>query len=191
MKAIESLRTRRSVKPKELDDGPGPDKDDLETILEIATRVPDHGKLTPWKILLLKKPGQKKLGDFCAELFKKHNPDIEGEDASIIKHERNRFSRAPLVIAVLSTPKESVKAPVWEQEMSAGAVCMNILHACHALGYGASWLSEWPAFRPEVVKELGGSKTDKIAGFIYIGSKDKTPDDRDRPKLKDVVEEWK
>jgi nitroreductase len=189
MKAMKLLLTRRSSDVKKLT-SPGPGKEDLEQILTIATRVPDHGKLAPWKILLLEKPGQKKLGQLCAKLFLKQYPDAAG-DKKLVEHEQNRFARAPLVIAVLSTPKESAKAPVWEQEMSAGAVCMNILHACHALGYGAKWLSEWPAFRSEVVKALGGKPTDKIAGFLYIGTKTEEPDDRDRPKLADVVSEFR
>lgn len=187
MKAMKLLLTRRSSDVKTLTK-PAPEGDDLEQILTAATRVPDHGKLAPWKLLLLHKQGQKKLGDVCAKLFKKQYPDASEKE---LEHERARFTRAPLVIAVLSTPKESKKAPVWEQEMSAGAVCMNILHASHALGYGAKWLSEWPAFRSEVVEQLGGSKTDKIAGFIYIGTPTEKPEERERPKLSDVVEEYK
>lgn len=188
MKAIKLLLTRRSSDVKKLI-APAPEGDDLEQILTAATRVPDHGKLAPWKILLLGELGQKKLGNLCAELFLAQYPDA-AEDKKLIDYERNRFTRAPLVIAVLSTPKESVKAPVWEQEMSAGAVCMNILHACYALGYGAKWLSEWPAFRDEVVLKLGGKPGNKIAGFIYIGTKTEELDDRERPRLEDVVSEY-
>ena len=188
MDAMKLLLTRRSSDAKKLT-GPAPTGNDLEQILTAATRVPDHGKLAPWIILLLHPAGQKKLGAFCADMFLKQYPDA-AEDKKLIEYEANRFARAPLVIAVLSTPKESVKVPVWEQEMSAGAVCMNIMHACYALGYGAKWLSEWPAFRDEVVQELGGKKGDKIAGFIYIGTKSEELDDRERPKLSAVVEDY-
>ncbi len=188
MKAMKLLLTRRSSDAKKLT-GPAPEGDALEQILTAATRVPDHGKLAPWKLVLLHEAGQKKLGSFCAEMFLKQYPDA-AEDKKLVAFESDRFARAPLVIAVLSTPKESVKVPVWEQEMSAGAVCMNLLHACYALGYGAKWLSEWPAFRDEVVQELGGRQGDKIAGFIYIGTKSEELDDRERPKLKDVVVEY-
>ena len=188
MDAITALKTRRSVKPKELGQGPGPSDEQLQTILEIATRVPDHGKLAPWKILILKREGQEKLGRIAAERFTKiHAETNEAQRAN----EAARFTRAPLVLAVLSTPKESVKAPRWEQEMSAGAVCTNILHACHAMGLGACWLTEWVAFDPTIIHALGGDIETKIAGFIYIGEKVSAPDDRERPKLEDVVEEWK
>ncbi len=185
MNAMQLLLTRRSSDVKKLI-APAPQGEALEQILTIATRVPDHGKLAPWKLVLLHAAGQKKLGAFCAELFVKQYPEA-AKDEKLLAFERDRFIRAPLVIAVLSTPKESVKAPVWEQEMSAGAVCMNMLHACYALGFGAKWLSEWPAFRDEVVQELGGKPGDKIAGFIYIGTKTEELDDRERPKLSDVV----
>lgn len=185
MEALTALKTRRSVKPKELGQGPGPTDEQLQTILEIATRVPDHGKLCPWKILVLKREGQEKLGAIAAERFAALYPNDATEKHA--EAERQRFTRAPLVLAVLSTPKPSVKAPRWEQEMSAGAVCMNILHACHAMGLGASWLSEWVAFDSTIVTTLGGAEDDKIAGFIYIGEKLTTPEDRDRPALADIV----
>jgi nitroreductase len=188
MDALTALKTRRSVKPKELGQGPGPSGEQLQTILEIATRVPDHGKLAPWKIIVIQGEGQTKLGKIAAEQFEKMHLEIN--DAQRV-NEAARFTRAPLVLAVLSTPKESVKAPRWEQEMSAGAVCMNILHACHALGLGASWLSEWVAFDPAIRRALGGDIDSKIAGFIYVGEKVTTPDDRERPKLTDVVTEYK
>lgn len=184
MDALTALKTRRSVKPKELGQGPGPTDEQLQTILEIATRVPDHGKLAPWKIIVLRREGQLKLGKVAEERFT--NIYAETNEAQRAA-EAARFTRAPLVLAVLSTPKESVKAPRWEQEMSAGAVCMNILHACHAFGLGASWLTEWVAFDPAIIAALGGDIETKIAGFIYIGEKAATPDDRERPKLEDVV----
>lgn len=188
MDALTALKTRRSVKPKELGSGPGPTDEQLQTILEIATRVPDHGKLAPWKILVLKRDGQEKLGKIAKERFNQIYAEVNEKQKEA---ERLRFTRAPLVLVVLSTPKESVKAPRWEQEMSAGAVCTNILHACHAMGFGASWLTEWVAFDPAIIHTLGGDIETKIAGFIYIGEKLVTPDDRERPKLEDVVGEWK
>lgn len=184
MDALEALKTRRSVKPKELGQGPGPDAAQLQTILEIATRVPDHGKLAPWKIVVITGEGQKKLGAIAADQFAKIYADANEKQ---LDAERQRFARAPLVLAVLSTPKESVKAPRWEQEMSAGAVCTNILHACHAMGFGASWLSEWVGFDPVILKALGGDIDSKIAGFIYVGEKVATPDDRERPDLEQVT----
>lgn len=187
MEALTALKTRRSVKPKELGQGPGPTDAQLQEILEIATRVPDHGKLAPWKILVLRRDGQEKLGRIAEERFTNIYAETNEKQRDA---ERVRFTRAPLVLAVLSTPKESVKAPRWEQEMSAGAVCMNILHACHAMGIGASWLTEWVAFDPAIVKALGGDIDTKIAGFIYIGEKVATPEERERPKLDDVVSQY-
>lgn len=187
MDALTALKTRRSVKPKELGKGPGPTDAQLNTILEIATRVPDHGKLAPWKIRVLKREGQEKLGTIASERFTKIYAETNEAQRA---NEAARFTRAPLVLAVLSTPKESIKAPRWEQEMSAGAVCTNILHACHAMGFGACWLTEWVAFEPTIIHALGGDIETKIAGFIYIGEKLSTPDDRDRPKLEDVVSNY-
>lgn len=184
--ALESLLTRRSTGVKELD-APGPNEGDLTLILQAATRVPDHGKLGPWKIKILRKNGQDKLGGICADLFKKQHPDASEAE---IANERGRFARAPLVLAVIYTPVESQKAPAWEQMLSTGAVCMNMLHAAHALGYGAKWLTEWPAYYDEVKTALGGSANDKIAGFIYLGTKKAQPEERERPKLGDVVSEW-
>ena len=160
------LHNRRSVSVKDLK-GPAPGKEELEQILTVATRVPDHGKLCPWKIVVLEEKGQRELGALAARLFAAANE--EARDAQIAAEEA-RFARAPLCIAVLSTPKLGTK-PVWEQELSAGAVCMNMLHASHALGYGAKWLTEWVAYDPQIIAALGGSAEDKIAGFIYIGSK--------------------
>ena len=179
------LLNRRSVSVKDLK-GPAPGKEELEQILTVATRVPDHGKLCPWKIVVLEEKGQRELGALAARLFAAANE--EARDAQIAAEEA-RFARAPLCIAVLSTPKLGTK-PVWEQELSAGAVCMNMLHASHALGYGAKWLTEWVAYDPQIIAALGGSAEDKIAGFIYIGSKTQEPEDRERPKLQDVVE-WR
>lgn len=183
--AIHPLLTRRSVSVRDLS-GPIPNAEELEQILRASTRVPDHGKLCPWKIIVLQAEGQAALGAIGAEAFANRHP--EATEAQV-NAEHARFSRAPLCIAVLSTPKLGTK-PVWEQELSAGAVCMNMLHAVHMLGYGGKWLTEWVAYSPEIIAALGGQPTDKVAGFIYIGSKVMEPEDRDRPKLEDVVE-WR
>jgi nitroreductase len=180
------LLTRRSVSVKELTT-PAPSEAQLEEILRVATRVPDHGKLTPWRIKILRGAGALKLGEIAAVEFTKQHPNDATE--AHLTAERQRFSRAPLCLAVLSTPVLGTK-PVWEQELSAGAVCMNILHAAHALGFGAKWLTEWVAYDAEIVKALGGKDGDKIAGFVYIGSKVAEPEDRARPKLTDIVSKY-
>lgn len=179
---IDSLLTRRSVKAANLLP-PGPDEGQLTTILTAATRVPDHGKLAPWRIKVLHKDGQKKLGDLFAKRFTELHPDANEKQ---IAFERQRPQRSPLLLVVTSNPVESIKAPLWEQELSVGAVCMNILHAANMLGFGANWITEWPAFDEVIQRELGG----RIAGFIYIGTASEKPEERERPKLSDIVSEW-
>lgn len=187
MELLEGLLTRRSVAMKDMtDEGPG--AGELEQILKAAARVPDHGKLAPWKIVVFDKKAQQAFGEVVAKRYARLNPDAEQK---YLDHEAARPARAPLMLAVLSTPVESQKAPEWEQVMSAGAVCTNILHACHALGYGAKWLSEWICFDSKILKALGGKEGDRIAGFIYIGKAREKPEDRERPALKDVVTYWK
>lgn len=181
---IDYLLTRRSVKAKELSE-PAPSKKELEVILRAATRVPDHGKLAPWRIKVVHKNGQKKLGKLFAKRFAELNPKDATEKHAI--HEQERATRAPLLLVVLSTPVESIKAPLWEQHMSVGAVCMNILHAANMLGYSANWLTEWPAFDYDIKQALGGKDEDKIAGFIYIGTASEKPEERERPNLKYIV----
>lgn len=179
------LLTRRSTAVKDLAD-PAPNDDELKQILTVATRVPDHGKLCPWRIKILRHHGQRKLGEIAAQYCAATYPQVtEAHRAA----ELQRFHRAPLVLAVLSTPIPDSK-PVWEQQLSAGAVCMNILHAAHALGYGAKWLTEWVAYEPAIIEALGGKADDNIAGFIYLGTKTLETPDRGRPKLSDVVVEW-
>ena len=185
MNAVSPLLTRRSVSVKDMMK-PAPSAAELELILRAATRVPDHGKLTPWRIVVLMEPGQHRLGALDADLFAAAYPEATPLQ---LHAERQRFARAPLCLAVLSMPKPGTK-PVWEQELSAGAVCMNILHAAHMLGYGGKWLTEWVAYSPEILTALGGAPEHKIAGFLYLGSKLSEPEDRDRPKLEDVVTEF-
>lgn len=179
---ISPLLTRRSVSIKEMV-APAPSAEDMELILRAATRVPDHGKLCPWRIVVLKEEGQHKLGALAAAIFARTYADATPAQ---IDAERNRFARAPLCLAVLSTPKLGSK-PVWEQELSTGAVCMNILHATHMLGYGGKWLTEWVAYDAEILRALGGQEGDKIAGFFYLGSKTSEPEERERPALESVV----
>ena len=183
--ALHALLTRRSVSVRDLTT-PAPNADELEHILKVATRVPDHGKLCPWKIIVLTEEGTEKLGNIAAAQFVAQYPDATNAQ---LEAEQHRFARAPLCVAVISTPKLGTK-PVWEQELSAGAVSTNMLHAIHALGYGGKWLTEWVAYDAEILKALGGASTDRIAGFIYIGSKTLEPEDRERPKLEEVVSEY-
>lgn len=185
---LEHLQKRRSVSTKKLTT-PGPSKDEVEVMLSIASRVPDHGKLAPWRFIVCDKQAQLQLGEqWSAHFAQKHKDDPEIKDAHI-KHELDRPQRAPLMIAVVSTPKLG-KIPVWEQHLSAGAACMNLLHAAHALGYGANWLSEWPSYDETIKTSLGCAPEDQIAGFVYIGTPSEAPQERIRPDLADVVE-WR
>ena len=187
MTPTDYLLNRRSVKAKDLI-APGPDAAALTCILKAATRVPDHGKLCPWQILVLHKEGQSKLGELFARRFAALHPEANAQQ---IAFERDRPQRAPLLLAVLSTPVESIKAPLWEQQLSAGALCMNILHAAHMLGFGGNWLTEWPAYDVEILAALGGKTGDAVAGFIYLGSIAAKPEERERPALEEVVSEWR
>lgn len=184
---LTALLTRRSTAVKEMA-APGPGAVELEQILRVATRVPDHGKLCPWRIVILRGEGALKLGARAAAIFSKHHP--EATEAQRVA-EQNRFTRAPLCLAVLSTPVAE-NTPVWEQQLSAGAVCMNLLHAAHALGLGGKWLTEWVAYDAEILEALGGNPSrDRIAGFVYLGSKTLETPDRERPELSKIIHEYK
>ncbi|WP_455403161.1 nitroreductase family protein [Rhodopseudomonas parapalustris] len=180
---ISFLETRRSVKPREMT-GPGPSPDQLETILTIGARVPDHGKIAPWRFIVFEGDARARAGEVIADVFARKNP---GATAAEIAAEKARLLEAPLVIAVVSSPKPHPKVPVWEQELSAGASCMNIVSAATALGYGANWLTGWIAFDPEVLSGLGLRGDEKLAGFIHIGTRQKDIEDRPRPTLSEVV----
>jgi nitroreductase len=185
--AIDLMLTRRSVKAFDLIE-PGPNAEELELLLRAATRVPDHGKLTPWRIQVLEKTGQAALGGFLADLFAREIPEANVKQ---IAFERDRPQRAPLLLVVTSRPTSSHKIPDLEQLLSAGAVCTTLLHAANALGYAAQWLTEWPAYRPEVCRHLGHDPdTDQIVGFVHIGSRAQIPDERPRPDLANVSSIW-
>jgi nitroreductase len=181
--ALQLLKTRRSAKPREMN-GPGPSPVEIETILSIGSRVPDHGKIAPWRFVLFEGDARLRAGEVIARVFAAKNPDASREQ---IDTENNRLAEAPLVIAVISSPKPHPKVPSWEQELSAGASAMNIVIAASALGYVANWLTGWFAFDRDVLTAFGLKADEKIAGFIHIGSIDRPVDDRPRPNLSDLV----
>jgi nitroreductase len=180
------LLSRRSVSARFLT-GPEPSSEHIETMLTIASRVPDHGKLCPWRFVVLKGAARDNLGIIVARLAKIKQGI---EDSERLQLEQSRFHRAPLVIAVISKAILHPKIPVWEQQLSAGAVCMNLLSAASALGYGACWLTEWMAYDAEFCHEFGLNEHETIAGFIYIGHTVEQPSDRPRPKLEEIVTYW-
>lgn len=181
--SLSRLLQRRSVPSRWLGE-PGPSEPEVKTLLRVASRVPDHGKLVPWRFILIQGDARQRLGEVLAAAFQADNPGA-GEDK--LAAERERFAQAPLVVAVVSRVVPHVKIPEWEQVLSAGAVCMNLLNGATALGYGASWLTGWAAFDRRVLDALGLKPDERIAGFIHIGTAKETPTDRDRPNLNDIV----
>ncbi len=181
--ALDLLKTRRSLKPFEMS-GPGPSPTELETILTIGARTPDHGKIVPWRFIVFESDARVKAGEIFAKTFRAKNVTATQDQ---VDKEKGRFLDAPLVIAVVSRTAQHPKVPLWEQELSAGASCMNIVHAAHALGYVANWLTGWMAFDRDVLEALGLKPDEKIAGFVHIGKSDKPPEDRPRPSLADIV----
>ena len=179
------LQTRRSTIISKLDNAPLPDSD-IETILKCGARVPDHAVLGPWKIMVIKDDARAYLGkEILRPEFAAANPDATPEG---LDFEENRLLRAGTIFAVLSTPKEHPKIPVWEMRMTAGAVAMNITAAAQALGYGAQWVTEWYSYNVKMLVALGGRPgTDKIAGFIYVGTKLEAPKERRRPERENVI----
>ncbi len=179
---VELLLKRRSLVVASQSE-PGPSAEDLETILRCAVRVPDHGKLTPWRIQVARKEAQARLGVVFADIYAKKNPDAGKERLEL---ERQRPQRAPLLL-IVSTKIDSQPIPRPEQLLSGGAVCQNILIAATALGYASQWLSEWVNYDPDVKAHLGISPTDEILGFMYLGSASEKPKERPRPELEEIV----
>jgi nitroreductase len=180
---IDLLHLRRSVGPNFLM-APGPTPPEIETLLKIASRVPDHGKLVPWRFIVFEGEGRAKAGEIVARTYTQANPDA---DEKRVDAERARLSRAPLVIGVVSRAAAHAKVPDWEQILSAGAVCMNLVTAAHALGFAASWLTEWYAYDRRVLEAFGLSPRERMAGFIHIGTPISPSPDRPRPALSQIV----
>ena len=182
---IKFLQTRRSITAKNMICNQV-NEDDLDDILSCGVRVPDHGALNPWELIVIKGDAKLRIGnDILAKEYHLNNPEASVDD---INFERSRLCRASVVIAVLFKPVSHSKIPFWEMQLSSGAVCSNLLIAAQSLGYAAQWLTEWYAYNNLMIKELGGNPdTDKIAGFIYIGDKEKTPIERRRPSKEKVI----
>lgn len=178
------LATRRSIPIPGLNE-PGPDAAQLERILAIASRVPDHGKLAPWRFVLFR-------GETAAAVGRALARRAEAKEGAALSearraYEEGRFLRAPLTVAVVSTARLHFKIPEWEQVLSAGAATMNLIHAAHALGFGANWITEWPAYDDEAKAIMGIAPDEKVVGFIYIGTPAEAPSDRPRPELAAIV----
>jgi nitroreductase len=180
---LDLLKTRRSVAPHKLG-GPEPTSEEIETLLTVASRVPDHGRLYPWRFIVIGGDGRRRIGEVIGQAFQSDNPHAGAETLAF---ERNRLARAPLVIAVVSRAAPHVKIPDWEQVMSAGAACMSLVLAANAMGYATSWITEWYAFDRRVLEALGLAPAERIAGFVHIGRPMEVPVERPRPSLADIV----
>jgi nitroreductase len=181
------LLARRSVSANSLGE-PGPSPSEIEQILTAAARVPDHKKLVPWRFLLFQGEARNAFGQVLAEVCGAEEVD-PGQFR--LETEAKRLLRAPLVIAVISRVTKNPAAPEWEQVLSAGAACQNLLIAATALGYGAQWITEWYAYSAGVRAALKLADNERVAGFIYVGTPKEKPDERERPVLAEVVQDWK
>jgi nitroreductase len=181
--ALQLLTTRRSFKAAELGE-PGPSAAEIDTLLTVASRVPDHGKLTPWRFIVFEGGARRAAGAAIAAAFRAKHPDAKPEH---VEAERARLLRAPLVIAVVSRAAPHEKIPEWEQVLSADAVAMSLVLAAHALGYGANWITEWYAYDRGVLDALGLAPHERIAGFVHIGKPPGPAEDRPRPPLGAIV----
>ena len=184
---LDLLRTRRSLKPDKLV-APGPSAEQLDTILTLAARVPDHKKLAPWRFIVFEGEARAQMGEVFAEACAAE--DNEPPSQVRLDFERRRLMRSPLVVAVISRVVPNPGAPEWEQVLSAGAACFNLCLAANALGFGTCWVTEWVAYSPLVKAALGLGDGERVAGFVYMGTASEKPEDRDRPKLGDVVKRW-
>lgn len=180
---LDLLLTRRSGSAKAMT-GPGPSPDQLEAILTAAARVPDHGKLFPWRFILFEGEARERAGAVLAQSLLESEPQCGEERLQI---ERGRFLRAPVVVAVVSRVREQIPIPVWEQELSAGAVCQTMLIAAHAMGFVANWLTEWCAFNALVKERFGLKPGERIAGYVYIGHPAAPLEERVRPDMDKIV----
>jgi len=184
---IDLLLSRRSVSANSLGE-PGPNAAELDLMLRAASRVPDHKKLVPWRFVLFQGEGRAEFGKVLAQVCAAEEGDA---GAFRLENEAKRFLRAPLVIAVISRVVKNAAAPEWEQVLSAGAACQNLILAATALGYGVQWITEWCAYSDGVRKTLSLAGNERVAGFIYVGTAKEKPDERERPQLADIVTSWR
>lgn len=178
------LTTRRSGKPRDLG-LPGPSLDQLRDMVGIAARTPDHGKLAPWRFVIVPDDKRQALADLITTAYLREKPDAGRLE---LEAHVQFATQAPALIVVLSSPKDS-KIPLWEQELSVGAATMNVLHAAHAMGFAGGWLTAWPAFNDEV-RNAFGNANERIAGFVFIGTPSRELEERPRPELADILSIW-
>jgi len=179
------LRTRRSGRPRDMIE-PGPDAGELQQMLEIAIRVPDHGKLAPWRFVHVPKQRRGDLAELLHRAYREDNPAptrLELEAVGRLAHQ------APTLVVALSSLVAGTKIPVWEQELSCGAACMNLMIAAHAMGFAAGWITGWACYSEEV-RQAFARGNERLAGFIYIGTPALPLEERQRPSYPNVVSDW-
>ena len=180
------LRTRRSGKPRDLI-APGPDAGQLREMIAIAARTPDHGKLAPWRFVIVPDHARPALALALGDILRIEKADCTARDEEAAAQ---FATQAPALVVILSAPVHGHKVPVWEQELSAGAATMNLLHAAHAMGFAAGWLTGWAAYS-ERVRDLFGAAPQKIAGFVFIGTPARALEERPRGELSEIVHIWR
>lgn len=178
---LDVLLSRRSGAARALT-GPGPSREQLADILKAGARVPDHGKLFPWRFILFEGEGRERFADILVNVL-----TADGVNPAQVGEWRARVTAAPLIIGVVSRAQELIKIPVWEQELSAGAVCQNLLIAAHSLGFVANWLTEWYAYHPVVKQKIGLKPGERMAGFVYIGTAQTALEERPRPDMSQII----
>jgi len=183
--ALTLLLKRRSVLARNLGE-PGPTPAELDSILEAGLRVPDHGKLGPWRLILIQGEARAALGEILVQIQRHDEPEAPAAKLDLT---RQTFTRAPLAVAVVSSIKPG-KIPDWEQILSCGALCMNLLNAVHAAGYSGQWLTEWYSYAPALADALGLVEGERLAGFIYMGSASEPPAERVRPAVAERLSIW-
>ena len=183
IKLIDYLSTRRSIPAFQMAE-PGPDRATVEDMLKLASRVPDHGKLAPWRFIVYRGDERQRISEELATIAIADKPDLSDE---MVKVENTRLMRAPVVVAVVSRAAPHFKSPEWEQVMSAGAVCLNLVMAANAHGYASNWLTEWYAFDERAYPILGLEPGEKVAGFMHVGTATMPPTERPRPELSEIV----
>ncbi|TBW34623.1 nitroreductase [Siculibacillus lacustris] len=184
--ALALLETRRTVSHVQLAE-PGPSDAEIRRIVTVAARVPDHGKLAPWRFVLYRGEARAALDARLAPLYAARFPDTPAAKAAI---ETTRFSAVPLTVGVISKPTAHFKVPEWEQVLSAGAATLNLMLAAHALGYSAQWLTGWCCYDDEAAAILGARPGERFAGLVAIGTPTVPPVDRPRPSLDDILSDW-
>ncbi len=179
------LATRRSGKPRDLV-APGPDAAQLDTILRIAARTPDHGKIAPWRFVIVGADRRDALATIITDAYRAERPHAAASEIAALAQFAHQ---APALVVVLSAPRTASHIPLWEQELSAGAACMNLLHAAHALGFAGGWLTGWPSYA-DAVRDAFGAAPERIAGFLFLGTPSRQLDERPRPDFGTIVSTW-